>query len=140
MRPLIDRLQDRGCRITAQRRVIAEVFTGEHLHFTADEVLTAARARLPEVSRATVYNTLNEFTAMGELLEVSHDDGKKRYDPNVAQRHHHLVCVDCDRILDVQATEPTLSESERHGFELLDVSVTFRARCPACASTTASTS
>lgn len=139
MRPLIERLQQRGCRITAQRRVIAEVFTGEHLHLTADEVLTAARTRLPEVSRATVYNTLNEFAAMGELLEVSHDDGKKRYDPNVGERHHHLVCVDCDRILDVTAPDPTLAESERHGFELLDVAVTFRARCPDCVSALSAT-
>lgn len=132
MRPLIERLQVRGCRMTVQRRVIAEVFTGEHLHLTADEVLTAARTQLPEVSRATVYNTLNEFTALGELLEVSHDDGKKRYDPNVSDRHHHLVCVDCDRMLDVHADDPQLPANEHHGFDVLNVTVTFRARCPEC--------
>lgn len=130
---LIDRLRDRGWRLTAQRRAIAEVMTGDHVHLAADEVLDRARAVLPEVSQATVYNTLNELVELGELLELTHDDGRKRYDPNVAHRHHHLVCVDCGRMLDVDAEEPRLPAAERHGFEVLQVEVTFRARCPECA-------
>lgn len=133
MRPLSERLQTRGCRMTAQRRIIAEVFTGEHVHLTADDVLQRARAELPEVSRATVYNALNDFTSLGELMEVTHADGKKRYDPNVSERHHHLVCVDCGQILDVRTDDPELSQAERHGFEILSVTVTFNARCPDCA-------
>ncbi len=132
MTPLLDRLRDRGWRLTAQRRVIAEAMTGEHVHLTADEVLDRARVALPEVSLATVYNTLNELVALGELLELTHDDGRKRYDPNVTERHHHLVCVDCGRMLDVQADDPRLPTSQRHGFEVLGVEVTFRARCPDC--------
>ena len=56
MTPLVDRLRDRGWRLTAQRRVIAEAMTGDHVHLAADEVLDRARATLPEVSLATVYN------------------------------------------------------------------------------------
>jgi Fur family transcriptional regulator, stress-responsive regulator len=130
--PLVVRLRTREWRLTAQRRVIAEVMTGEHVHLTADEVFDRARRALPEVSRATVYNTLHELVAMGELLEITHADGRKRYDPNVEERHHHLVCVDCGRMLDVQADDPRLSEDQQHGFELLAVEVTFRARCPGC--------
>jgi Fur family transcriptional regulator, stress-responsive regulator len=131
--PLVDRLRNRGWRLTAQRRVIAEAMAGEHLHLTADEVFDRARGALPEVSRATVYNTLHELVGMGELHEMTHADGRKRYDPNVEERHHHLVCVDCGRMLDVLADDPRLPDDQRHGFELLDVEVTFRARCPDCA-------
>ncbi|MTV24100.1 transcriptional repressor [Nitriliruptoraceae bacterium ZYF776] len=138
MEPLLDRLRDRGWRLTAQRRVIAEVMTGDHLHLAADEVFERARAVLPEVSLATVYNTLNELVAMGELLEVTHD-GRKRYDPNVEDRHHHLVCVDCGRMMDVHVEDPRLPSGERHDFELLGVEVTFRARCPDCVAVTAPT-
>jgi Fe2+ or Zn2+ uptake regulation protein len=130
--PLIDRLRDRGWRLTAQRRVIAEAMTGDHVHLAADEVLERARAVLPEVSLATVYNTLNELVSLGELHEVPHADGRKRYDANVAEPHQHLVCVDCGRMLDVTARVPTLPAEQTHGFELLDVEVTFRARCPDC--------
>ena len=131
MEPLVVRLRDRGWRLTAQRRVIAEAMTGEHTHLAADEVFERARAALPEVSRATVYNTLNQLVAMGELLEISHADGRKRYDPNVDE-HHHLVCVRCGRMLDVQADDPRLPDDQRHGFEVLDVQVTFWAHCPDC--------
>ena len=133
MTPLVDRLRRRGWRLTAQRRVIAEAMTGEHVHLTADEVLERAREALPEVSRATVYNTLHELVSLGELLEISHVDGRKRYDPNVAERHHHLLCVQCARMLDVHASDPHLPAGQRHGFELVDVEVTFRGRCPECA-------
>lgn len=132
MTPLIDRLRRRGWRLTAQRRVIAETMTGEHVHLTADEILERARTALPEVSRATVYNTLGELVSLGEVLELTHDDGRKRYDPNVEVHHHHLVCVDCGQMLDVHTDDPALTSDERHGFELLEVEVIFRARCPAC--------
>lgn len=118
--------------MTAQRRVIAEALTGAHLHLTADEVLERARAALPEVSLATVYNTLNELVMMGELIEITHTDGRKRFDPNTTERHHHLVCVDCGRILDVQADDPRLPPDQQHGFAVLGAEVTFRARCPDC--------
>jgi Fur family transcriptional regulator, stress-responsive regulator len=130
---LIDRLRRRGWRLTAQRRVIAEVLSGEHVHLTADEVLDRARAVLPEVGRATVYSTLGELVGLGELVEVTHLDGRRRYDPNVTERHHHLLCVGCGRMLDVRAIEPVLPDDQHHGFEVLGVEVTFRARCPDCA-------
>lgn len=104
----------------------------------ADEVLERARAVLPEVSQATVYNSLNELVSMGELEEVTHSDGRKRYDPNVVDNHHHLVCVDCGLIHDVTVADPGLPLDQRHGFELLGAKVTFRARCPDCAASTSS--
>lgn len=105
--------------------------TGEHVHLAADEVFERARAVLPEVSLATVYNTLNELVSLGELREFTHE-GRKRYDPDVADRHHHLVCVACGRMLDVHTDDPGLPADQRHGFELLDVEVTFRGRCEDC--------
>jgi Fe2+ or Zn2+ uptake regulation protein len=129
---LVDRLRDRGWRLTAQRRVIAEAMAGDHVHLAADEVYERARAALPEVSLATVYNTLNELVALGEVAELTHTDGRKRYDPNTAQRHHHLVCTVCDRMLDVATDEPRLTAKQRHGFDVHDVEVTFRGRCPDC--------
>ena len=66
---LLSRLRDRDYRLTSQRRVVAQVLEGPNVHMTADEVHHAAIEILPEISRATVYSTLNELTQMGELLE-----------------------------------------------------------------------
>ncbi|MDX1659983.1 MAG: transcriptional repressor [Nitriliruptorales bacterium] len=138
MTPLLERLRHRGWRLTAQRRVIAEAMAGDHVHLAADEVFERARERLPEVSLATVYNTLNELVSMGELAEITHTDGRKRYDPNVAEPHHHLVCVDCGEMLDVITEDPRLPTDQQHGFELLGVETTFRGRCPDCAASVSS--
>lgn len=132
MSDLLDRLRDRGWRLTAQRRVIAEALTGDHVHLTADEVLASARSRLPEVGRATVYATLSELVALGELTEVSADRGPVRYDPNVHQPHHHLVCDACGKVLDVSVDTPSLPAGLRHGYAVDRVDVTFRGRCPDC--------
>ncbi|MEU8780443.1 transcriptional repressor [Streptomyces sp. NPDC048637] len=136
MSDLLDRLRGRGWRMTAQRRVVAEVLDGEHIHLTADEVLAHATTRLPEISRATVYNTLGELVSLGEVIEVATDGRAKRYDPNAHRPHQHLVCSGCGAIRDVHPGGDPLADlpaSERFGFTVSGAEVTYRGLCPDCA-------
>ncbi|WP_030264553.1 Fur family transcriptional regulator [Streptomyces sp. NRRL B-24484] len=136
MSDLLERLRNRGWRLTAQRRVVAQVLDGDHIHYTADEIHARAVEMLPEISRATVYNTLGELVSLGEVIEVSTDGRAKRYDPNAHHAHQHLVCQSCGTIRDVHPTgDPlaSLPDAERYGFTLSGVEVTFRGLCPGCA-------
>jgi Fur family transcriptional regulator, stress-responsive regulator len=132
---LLSRLRARDWRISSQRRVVAEVFVEDHVHLTAEEVHALARKRLPEISRATVYNTLNELVAMGELLEVLVVDGPKRYDPNIGDEHDHLVCDGCHAIRDVRRSrKPSMiPEALRAGYVVTNVEITYRGLCSECA-------
>ncbi|MDQ6615324.1 MAG: transcriptional repressor [Actinomycetota bacterium] len=135
MTELLDRLRQRAWRLTAQRRVVAEVLAGEHVHLTAEAVHGRARVLLPEISLATVYNTLNELVAMGEVRAVQAGDGSRRYDPNVAPGHQHLQCVRCGALWDVEPTGGAalvLPVDQQRGFRLLDVDILFRGLCPDC--------
>ncbi len=135
MSDLLERLRGRGWRMTAQRRVVAEVLDGEHVHLTADEVLARAVARLPEISRATVYNALGELVSLGEVNEVATDGRAKRYDPNAHRPHQHLTCSGCGAIRDVHPGVDLLADlpaSERFGFTVTAVEVTYRGLCPDC--------
>ncbi|MBL1088106.1 MULTISPECIES: Fur family transcriptional regulator [Streptomyces] len=135
MSDLLDRLRRRGWRMTAQRRVVAEVLDGEHVHLTADDVLARAAVRLPEISRATVYNTLGELVSLGEVAEVATDGRAKRYDPNAHRPHQHLVCSNCGAIRDVHPAGDPLADlpaSERFGFTVSEVEMTYRGLCPDC--------
>jgi Fur family transcriptional regulator, stress-responsive regulator len=137
---LVERLRDRAWRLTVQRRVVAEVLAGEHVHLTADDVYSRAQRLLPEISLATVYNTLNELVDMGEVMEISTGDGPKRYDPNTTTPHHHLYCVGCGDLRDVNpegSDQLTLTGGQQHGFEVLDVEIFFRGLCPDCRTTAA---
>lgn len=133
---LLERLRDRGWRVTSQRRAVAEALAGEHVHLTADEVHRRARETLPEVSLATVYNTLNEMVAMGEIAEVRQAPGPSRYDPNVGHTpHHHLLCTRCGSLFDVEPGvlgDLQLPAANRQGFAVDAVEVTFRGTCPEC--------
>ncbi|MDH6112713.1 Fe2+ or Zn2+ uptake regulation protein [Kitasatospora sp. MAP12-15] len=135
MSDLLERLRGRGWRLTAQRRVVAEVLDGDHVHLTAEEVHARAVSRLPEISRATVYNTLGELVVLGEVLEVSTDGRAKRYDPNAHHSHQHLICSRCGTIRDVHpAGDPlaALPTDERFGFVLSGAEITYRGLCPDC--------
>ncbi|MFF8772691.1 Fur family transcriptional regulator [Kitasatospora sp. NPDC015120] len=135
MSDLLERLRGRGWRLTSQRRVVAEVLDGEHVHLTADEVHARAVERLPEISRATVYNTLGELVGLGEVLEVATDGRAKRYDPNAHHAHQHLVCYGCGAIRDVHPQGDPLAalpDAERFGFTLSGAEITYRGLCPDC--------
>ena len=132
---LIERLRARpGFRMTSQRRAVAEVLSGTHVHLSAEDVHERARAVLPEISLATVYNTLHELVALGEVQVLGVDGRTRRYDPNVTASHHHLVCTECGAIFDVPAREPVpaLPRGDRHGFEVTDTEVVYRGRCAGC--------
>ena len=134
---LLERLRAREWRITPQRRVIAQALEGDHVHLTAEEVLGVARGRLPEVSLATVYNTLNELVAMGEVQQVDAGPGPTRYDPNVQRPHDHLVCLKCGELRDVYPTGEdsiALPRSQRFGYQLVSREVLFKGYCPRCRS------
>ncbi|MCX4746852.1 transcriptional repressor [Kitasatospora sp. NBC_01287] len=135
MSDLLTRLRAQGWRLTAQRRVVAEVLDGEHVHLTADEVHARAVTLLPEISRATVYNTLGELVSLGEVLEVSTDGRAKRYDPNAHHAHQHLVCSACGTIRDVHPSADPLAalpDAERFGFAVSGAEITYRGLCPDC--------
>ncbi|MDI5967581.1 Fur family transcriptional regulator [Streptomyces sp. SL13] len=136
MSDLLERLRARGWRMTSQRRVVAQVLDGDHTHLTADEVHARSARLLPEISRATVYNTLGELVSLGEVIEVSTDGRAKRYDPNAHHPHQHLVCASCGMIRDVHPTGDPLADlpaQERFGFTVSEAEVTYRGLCPACA-------
>lgn len=116
------------------------MLSGEHVHLTADEVHARAVAVLPEISRATVYNTLGELVALGEVREVTLEGRAKRYDPNARDAHHHLVCTTCGLIFDVPVVDGAaarLPAAARHGFRVDTIEVTYRGTCPRCAARTA---
>ena len=64
---LVQRLRDRGWRLTVQRRVVAEVLAGDHVHLTADAVHGRAQLVLPEISLATVLHNVASSSTLDML-------------------------------------------------------------------------
>ena len=82
-------LRDSGLRPTKQRMALAKLlFEKGHRHFKADDVHREAQSEGIDVSLATIYNTLNQFTEAGLLREIMVDSGCCYYDNNLSD---HLV-------------------------------------------------
>jgi Fur family iron response transcriptional regulator len=99
-RDVIDRLRRYGITPTAQRLVIAEYVLAANDHPSADQVWVRVRERMPVVSRATVYNTLNLFVEKGLIRSFALTEGKQVFDPNV-ENHHHFIDDESGEIHDV---------------------------------------
>jgi Fe2+ or Zn2+ uptake regulation protein len=128
-----ERLRIAGLRVTPQRRAVWAAFSGgERGHLTADEVYELARHELPELSRATVYNSLAELVR-AKLLRAVKGFGAVRYDPNLDPDHHHFHCQGCDRLYDVhlQGVEHLQLLGEE-GFVVDRKTVLFEGYCSLC--------
>ena len=123
-----------GLKVTPQRQAIFRALHASSVHPTADTVYDTVRSTMPTISLRTVYQTLNDLTAMGELAMVDLGTGSARFDPNT-DPHHHLVCNECGRVEDLHADFPgvTVPEGNEHGFEVLSTEIVFRGRCRDCA-------
>lgn len=133
---LTDLFRARGLKVTPQRQCIFRVLHGNDSHPTAEAVYESARAEMPTISLKTVYQTLHDLAAMGEVHELDLGTGAARFDPKVDGHHHHLVCTGCGRVHDVEAEVPVVDvpRAQRHGFTIGSVEVTFRGLCDSCAS------
>jgi len=130
---LEERMREAGLRVTPQRRAVWSAFGGgEDGHLAADEVFVRARRRLPELSRATVYNTLAAFVGAG-MLQAVESRGAALYDPNPDPDHHHFRCRNCDRLYDVPVEGvEELRISGEEGFVVDRKTVLLSGLCPPC--------
>lgn len=130
---LTDRFRSEGLKVTPQRQAVFQVLYDNHVHPTAEAVHAEITKVMPMVSLRTVYQTLNDLTAMGELGHIHVGTGSTRFDPNI-EPHHHLVCDSCGRVVDVPAGETPLEvpAGAADGFTVIRTEVVFRGRCATC--------
>ncbi len=85
-------------RLTPQRIAILDYLDGNKSHPSAEDIYRAVAKKFPTISLATVYNTLSALARRGQLLKLTIDPSKARYDPNTFP-HHHLICNVCKTTL-----------------------------------------
>jgi Fe2+ or Zn2+ uptake regulation protein len=133
---LTELFRERGFKVTPQRQCIFRLLHGNEAHPTADSVYAAASAEMPTISLKTVYSTLNDLAAMGEIQQLDLGTGSSRFDPNM-DGHHHLVCTRCGKVRDVYATARVkVPDAELDGFTVDSTEVVLRGLCDTCSTTT----
>jgi Fe2+ or Zn2+ uptake regulation protein len=134
--------RERGLKVTPQRRAVFRALHDDHTHPSAEVVYARVAAEVPGISLRTVYQTLNDLADMGEILHLELGTGAARFDANVEEPHHHLVCEGCGMVRDLSggadaAADGDLAETYRaalpEGFRITSAEVVLRGRCAACA-------
>jgi len=123
-----------GVPLTVQRRTILEAALIRGDHPTAEQLFDDVQGKLPGVSRTTVYRVLDTLVSVGVINRISHPGTAARFDPKVHQ-HHHLVCLHCDHILDLEdeaLDALKLPAIDTAGYEISDFHIHFRGTCPKC--------
>ena len=128
---LTERFRAAGLKVTPQREAVFRALLGNERHPTAESVHATVTTELPSVSLRTVYQVLNDLTAMGEIHALDLGTGAARFDPNV-DAHHHLVCTTCGTVRDVYVDPVTVPTAGDDAFTVTSAEVVFRGLCATC--------
>ena len=107
-RELVYAFRQHGYKITSQRRAILQVLADSTFHLTAEQMHERVLRQAPDISLATVYNTLRELVAIGQLYELDLGLGMRCYE-TAQQDHAHLVCSRCGQIEDTSGDTEELA-------------------------------
>ena len=98
---IAEKLRAAGLRPTRQRLALAKILFGNgDRHVSAEDLHREACAAKVLVSVATVYNTLNQFTAAGLLREVAIEGDRSFFDTNTSN-HFHFYHEKEGRLFDI---------------------------------------
>lgn len=109
---------------------ILEIVSASRSHMTAEEIFDTLRQTYPAVVLATVYNNLNRLLQEGLIRKVSVEGMPDRYDR--IQRHDHLVCKGCGRLLDIDLGDLTAQLEEKAGISILSYDLKLMYLCENC--------
>lgn len=126
-------LRRSGKRVTSQRALILEIIQQGKGHLDADEIYRRARAIQPRLSLSTVYRTLKALKEPGLISELHFDETHHHYELKPAQKHHHLVCLGCGKVIEFRYPLK-LKEAvpEAKDFEIVDAELRLTGYCPQC--------
>ncbi len=128
-------LETTGHRFTEQRAAVYRFLSSTTSHPNADEVFQGVREKVPGISLATVYKSLETLVTCGLAVKLSYSDGSARYDGRT-DPHHHARCVSCGRVMDVPgefSREEIRDLGEGlQGFTVTGYRLELMGRCEAC--------
>lgn len=136
---ILSALAGGGFRITKLRRSIVEIFAGDRLPISADELMDRLMYRKAVCNRTTVYREIAFLKERNVIQEIQFlHERVKRYELSSLEHHHHLVCLRCNTVEDI-VLENDLADQERSilrskGFKVTNHMLEFHGICRGCQS------
>ena len=129
---------EQGQRKTRQKDQISTRLTelaGNGIDFSAEELWQDLRQMDTHMGRATVFRAVEMLVNQGLLNRIDFADGSHKYRACGENHHHHLTCVQCHRVVDIDICLPEEQLSTigaQTDFIIEGHSLSLFGRCPDC--------
>jgi Fur family transcriptional regulator, ferric uptake regulator len=123
-------------RATRQRAAVSSILDEIDDFRSAQDIHAILRSRGDSVGLTTVYRTLQALADAGKVDVLRTGDGESVYRRCSTSHHHHLVCRNCGRTVEVEgpAVERWAEKiGAEHGFVRVTHNVEIFGTCPDCA-------
>jgi len=132
-------LRNAGHRITEQRYAICDYLAHTDKHPTPYQVFTDISALHPEISRATIYNTLNALQQLGAIVEINFGANHTHYETDPSP-HVNLICLRCHSVVDFHSasaahfikTPEFVALQQAVNFQIMATKVDVLGLCQTC--------
>ena len=124
-------LAEHGYRATQPRRDVVEAVMQQTRPFTAEQLVL----QLPDISRATVYRTLEIMASLDILTRLLRSNGHPAYVVGEPGHRHHLICSNCGFVVPFTTcpVEPVVAElGQSHDFAIQGHSLEIFGLCHDC--------
>ena len=132
-----DILRRDGLKCTPQRVAVLEEIVKDQGHRDCEDIYLSLKEMEKDVSRATVYRTLDILVKNGLARKMDLGDGRARFESKVGSPHHdHLICTSCGDIIefvdqDVEDLQEKIAKQyhyklQRHVHQLFGICKTCR--------------
>lgn len=93
-------IKNLGLKYTPQREKVFRAILNTKGHFEIEQLVHKIQSKNINVSRATVYRTLDILKELGYVREVIKFKNKTIYEVNLKEHHDHLICRSCGKIIE----------------------------------------
>ena len=129
------KLKESGHRLTPQRMAVLKILASSFNHPSVEQVYDQVKVDFPMTSLGTVYKTVTLLKEMGEILELRFGEDSHRYDGARPDPHPHLICIQCNKIIDgdLSLDQKSLRSLEQaSGYQILRPQISLFGLCPDC--------
>lgn len=123
-------------RTTRQRTAIEHLLASTEDFHSAQDLHARLVGEGSRVGLSTVYRTLQSMVEAGQVDVLVQDNGEALYRRCSPRHHHHLVCRECGRTIEVQGRvveEWASKVAAEHGFTDSSHTVEVFGTCANCA-------
>lgn len=120
-----------GHRESKTRNELIKILKSSRVPLSATDLLIYLRKISPTVNKTTVYRELEKLEFHQIVTRINFNSSKAMFELTNSH-HHHVVCVNCNKVEDVKIKEPKVFQLSKSSFKIMRHSLEFFGVCKTC--------